>query len=695
MSIEFVSYLIGFISFFLLTVLLLTSWRGRLQGGWLITSTAVTALWSGTIALQALYGVFAVAFVWTLEVLHIYVWLGFLAKLLRHGKDEDAQSDPVSIRRGIHALALFQLAYVWSGPYLAREYPILYRADFQFLGQILLLVVGLVLIEQFYRNARIDQRWRIKFLCFALGALFVYEFYLYSEGVLFHRLREDLWAARGAVAALSTPLIAVSAARNPQWSVDIFVSRQAVFHSAALLGSGTYLLLMATAGYYIKYYGGEWGTVAQIVFLFGAFMVLALVLLSGQIRARVRVFLSKNFFSYIYDYRREWLRLIATLSDEGGLTLEQRVILALGQVVESPSGVLWAREANGRFVQRATYGDPEIDIPALEADDPAVRYMQDKIWVLNFKEMLIMPEAYEGLNRPSWIESHPHAWLLIPLLGRNETVVGVVLLTEPRTHIAWNWEVMDMLKTTSRLAASYLALEVAARELAEARQFEGFNRLSAFVIHDLKNLIAQLSLVVSNAAKFHDNPEFMRDAIKTVEHAVGKMNSLMSQLRNSSSAAAATLFDMNDALAEVGEARKKQAPIPRYETAKMPVPVRANRQRLVSALEHIVHNAQDAAGKRGWVAVRLRPPEEDRAIVEVEDNGTGMDEEFIRERLFKPFETTKGLTGMGIGAYESREYIRSLGGDLSVRSEPGKGSLFVISIPLARSDAKHVGATLD
>jgi putative PEP-CTERM system histidine kinase len=694
MPIEFVSYLIGFLSFFLLTLLLLTSWRGRLQGGWLITASAVTALWSGVIALQARYGFFAISFVWTLEVLHIYVWLGFLAKLLRHGGD-DEKGDPILIRRGIHGLALFQLAYVWLEPRLADAYPILYRADLQFLGQILLLVVGLALIEQFYRNARTDQRWRIKFLCFALGALFVYEFYLYSEGVLFHRLREDLWTARGAVAALSTPLIAVSAARNPEWSVDIFVSRQAVFHSAALLGSGAYLLLMATAGYYIKFYGGEWGTVAQIVFLFGAFMVLALVLLSGQIRARVRVFLSKNFFNYIYDYRREWLRLIATLSDESGLSLEQRVILALGQVVESPSGALWMREANGRFVQRATYGDPDIEIPALAADDPAIRYMEEKIWVLNFKEMLTMPEAYEGLNPPAWLETCPHAWLLIPLLEQNETVGGVVLLTEPRTHIAWNWEVMDMLKTTSRLAASYLALEEAAKELAEARQFDGFNRLSAFVIHDLKNLIAQLSLVVSNAAKFQDNPEFMRDAIKTVEHAVGKMNALMSQLRNSSSAAAATVFDMNGVLTEVLEGRKKQSPIPRCEASKTPVLVRANRQRLASALEHVVHNAQDAAGKHGWVAVRLRPLGRDRAAVEVEDNGTGMDEAFIRDRLFKPFETTKGLTGMGIGAYESRECIRSLGGDLSVRSEPGKGSLFVFTIPLASGDANQTGAILD
>jgi putative PEP-CTERM system histidine kinase len=226
--------------------------------------------------------------------------------------------------------------------------------------------------------------------------------------------------------------------------------------------------------------------------------------------------------------------------------------------------------------------------------------------------------------------------------------------------------------------------------LAEAKQFEGFNRLSAFVIHDLKNLIAQLSLVVRNAQKHHDNPEFMRDAIKTVDHAVGKMNTLMSQLRNSNSVATAEIFDLQAAVLEAVEARKRQNPIPICDKVSLSVVVSANRQRLVSALEHIIHNAQDAAGKQGWVAVRLAMSHDELACVEIEDNGCGMSKEFIANSLFKPFATTKGLTGMGIGAYESREFARSLGGELRVRSEPGKGSLFVFEIPIISVETAEV-----
>ncbi|MDD5036584.1 MAG: PEP-CTERM system histidine kinase PrsK [Methylococcaceae bacterium] len=680
----FYCYLIGSLAYLLITVLLLISWRGNLKGRWLIAACITMMVWAGGIALQDRYGLLNAPLVWTLEVLHTYVWLVFLNRLLtRNGVGQDKGKSGYIFRRG-EIFALMLVAYVWLSYYLESSFPFLFRPLYQLLGHLALVVIGLVLVEQYYRNAKVDQRWKIKFLCFALGGLFVFEFYLYSEAVLFLQVREDLWLARGIVAAMMAPLIVVSAARNPDWSMDIFISRQVVFHSTALLGSGTYLLLMATAGYYIKYYGGEWGAVLQIVFFVGAFLVLGMVLFSGLIRSKLRMFLAANFFKNAYDYREEWFRLIATLSVNNGFSMEQRVILALGQMVESPGGVLWTRE-NGRFIPRARHGDTGINIAEIDGNDPMIRFLQERETVVNFQEMLLIPEIYDGLNKPAWIEPYKQAWLLIPLWRNPGAIDGLVLLAKSPTFATWNREISEMLKTTSWLAASYLALEESAGALAEARQFEGFNRLSAFVIHDLKNLIAQLSLVVRNASKHQDNPEFMKDAIKTVEHAVDKMNSLMAQLRNSGSEAAAVTFDLREILTEVVEARKRQVPAPLCEAGATPLIVRANRQRLASALEHVIHNGQDAAEKQGKVLIRLRAElEKGLASVEIEDNGCGMSEEFIRTRLFKPFDTTKGLTGMGIGAYESREYARSLGGDLLVKSEPGKGSRFYFKIPLAK-----------
>ena len=689
MNVGVVSYLIGALANLLLTILITVSWRGHPKGRWLIAACTVTTIWAAGLAVQEGSKALPANLVWGLEVMHQYIWLLFFSQLLHRGAHPKTLGHTQGIRFGIHLCAWGLFGYLGLISLFGKVYPDIFNHTYQFYGHMGLAIIGLVLIEQFYRNSRLDQRWRIKFICFALGVLFVYEFCLYSDARMFRHIHKELWEARGAVAALLTPFIAVSAARNPEWSVDIFISRQIVFQSAALLGSGTYLLLMAVAGYYIKYYGGEWGAVLQIVFLVGAFMLLTLVLFSGQIRAKVRVFLNKNFFSNAYDYRQELLRLIATLSrGDTGLSLGERVILALGQVVESPSGLLWEAEPSGRLSLKASYGDPDIGISQIETSDPLLDFIRRTRWVINLEEMLIRPDMYGGLKCPEWLRPYDNAWLLIPLWSQEDTLDHLVLLTKPRTFISWNWEAIDMLKNTGCLAASYLALEQAAGELSEARQFEGFNRVSAFVIHDLKNLIAQLSLVVRNAEKHRDNPEFMRDAITTVDHAVGRMNVLMSQLRNSNPAAASEVFDLAPLLREVADARSKQAPPPQCELGRRRhLWVRANRDRLGSALEHVIHNAQDAAGKHGQVSVRMIDPQSGYALVEVEDNGCGMDEAFIRGRLFKPFDTTKGLTGMGIGAYESREYIRGLGGDLQVKSVPGQGSQFLFKIPLAEEES--------
>jgi putative PEP-CTERM system histidine kinase len=686
MTIGTLSYLAGALSYLFLSILLLTSWNGKKYGIWLIVACLVTTVWSGTLAVQEAYQKIASPLIWTWEVLHSSVWLLFLSKLLNRGVEKRPSSGGRLLsnrQRILFGMVGSFLLYIWLSYYFEWRYPEFFRPPYRLSGHILFAVLGLILIEQFYRNTRPDLRWFIKFLCFALGAIFAFDFYLYSDALLFHRIDHNLWIARGIVVAMVTPLIAVAAVRNQDWSFDIFVSRQMVFHSATLLGAGVYLLLMASVGYYIKLHGGEWGAVAQIVFLVGAFLVLVLLLFSGQIRARIRVFLSKHFFNYAYDYRQEWLRIISTLSDtQTGMSLESRIILALSELVESPSGTLWVRDARGNFLQRADYGNPEIDIPTIYGDDELVRFMHERAWIINLDELESQPELYLGLHRPAWLASYDQAWLLIPLFHEKE-IFGLVLLTQPRTAIDWNWEVIALLKTASQQASSYLALKDAARELAEARQFEGFNRLSAFVIHDLKNLVAQLTLVVRNAERHRDNPEFMQDAIKTVEHAVDKMNRLMSQLRHSNVTSTAHLLDLGELLMEVVQARQRQLPIPVCEKVTETLRVSANRDRLASALEHIIQNAQDAAGRNGEVNVRLSALNS-HAIVDIEDNGHGMDADFIRSRLFKPFETTKGLTGMGIGAYESREYVRSLGGDLAVDSQPGEGSLFRFTIPLAR-----------
>ncbi|NNJ93026.1 MAG: PEP-CTERM system histidine kinase PrsK, partial [Gammaproteobacteria bacterium] len=235
----------------------------------------------------------------------------------------------------------------------------------------------------------------------------------------------------------------------------------------------------------------------------------------------------------------------------------------------------------------------------------------------------------------------------------------------------------------------YMVLEEAANALAEAQQFEGFNRLSAFVIHDLKNLIAQLSLVTSNAARHKHNPAFVDDVIVTIENSVGKMNRLMLQLKSAGMNEKRQAVDIVSVVKEVINEKQRQLPKPRLlNLLTNSVPLKAETERLSAIIGHIIQNAQDATPDNGSIDVLIEESNNYLQLT-VRDNGSGMDESFIQKRLFKPFDTTKGLTGMGIGAYESREFIQSMNGEIQVQSELGKGTDFVIRIPLDSAQFRH------
>jgi putative PEP-CTERM system histidine kinase len=570
-----------------------------------------------------------------------------------------------------------------------EDYPLLsslgevhLQADARFMGQVVLAVSGMVLIEQFYRNTSVENRWGIKFLCLGLGAMFAFDFYLFSDALLFRRLDADIWYARGAINAIIVPLIALSAARNPQWSLDFSVSRKIAFHTTALFGTGIYMLLMATAGYYIRLYGGEWSIVLQVIFLFGAGLLLILMLFSGRLRAQVKVLLNKHFFHYQYDYREEWLRLTRMLSRQDmNVPLYERVIWGIGEIVESPGGTLWLCQKGQHCTIQARWNLPADTGIQVSDTGELIQYLVRTQWVINLDEYEEIPELYEGLRLPTLIEGSDWAWLIVPLI-HNEELLGFVTLNRPRVHQVLNWEITDLLKVAGKQAASYLAQFQAAEALAEAKQFEGFNRLSAFVVHDLKNLIAQLSLVTTNAVRHRHNPAFIDEAIRTIENSVARMNRLMAQLRGAMSAGSTDQVDLGEVLRQVISERSAQRPIPELQAGTEVVSVNAEHDRIVSILSHVVQNAQEATVPQGEVRVQLRS-DAHQAIVTVEDTGCGMDETFIRERLFKPFDSTKGLTGMGIGAYECREYVHSAGGEVRVTSAPGQGTVFYIHFPLA------------
>jgi putative PEP-CTERM system histidine kinase len=468
----------------------------------------------------------------------------------------------------------------------------------------------------------------------------------------------------------------------------VALSRHAAFHTITLLAAGIYLIFMAVVGYFVRYMGGTWGGVLQISFLSASGLLLLVLLFSGQIRAKTRVWLSKNFFSYRYDYRLEWLRFTQTLA-EGGDNTPAAVTRAMAQLCESPAGLLWCREESGRFVlvenQGTTAPQATVDLVELAA------WLERNEWIIDLAEWRHSADIYSDLVLPEALASLEHAWLIIPLMFGNRAE-GILLLNYSDLHPELNWEDRDLLKLAGRQAASHLAQYRASRALVESRQFEAFNRLSAYVVHDLKNILAQQSLIVSNAARFRDNPAFVDDVIDTVSNSVERMTRLMEQMRSGMRGGNAGRLDLAALLCEAVSGRASFDPEPHLKIEDNGLSVKADREQLVNVFSHIVQNAQEATGKAGRVVVRLRRRAH-QAEVLVEDDGIGMDEEFIKQRLFKPFDSTKGLTGMGIGAYESREFVRALGGDILVRSEPRAGTTFSILLPCASDAADMDGSS--
>lgn len=677
-DISFYSYISAALAFLILSILLITSWRGRAQGGLLVAAALMTFVWAVIAGVFTMIGSPGALLPQIVEVFKNGAWYIFLFRLL--------YAEPVRGQLRLFAISLVSLCLLLLGIYfsafLVGHIPALV-VDWKLaiIGNALLAVAGLVLVEQLFRNTPPEQRWGIKYLCLGVGGMFAYDLYLYADTLLFGQATSWTWNARGLVYTMVVPLIAVSAARNPQWSLDVFVSRRIVFHGAALLSTGVYLLVMAAGGYYIRYYGGSWGKVAQIVFVFGALLILLVIMSSGHARASLRVFLNKHFFNYKYDYREEWLGFIRKLSSLGsGSHWRERTIQALADIVDSPAGVLWEKQDTGNYEIMAHLAMPEDGLQRLDQNSSLIRFLTDKQWVINLEEYHTTPENYPGLVLPQWLLEQDNAWVVVPLM-LDEELPGLVLLARPRATWNYSWEDNDILKTAGAQIAGFLRQQQATQEVINARQFEATNRLAAFMMHDIKNMMAQLGLLVSNAEKHKHNPAFVDDMIATVENAVEKMGRTLDKL-NAGHARQRHMerVDMVSLLEEAVDMMAAGRPAPTLDVREQGLMVMADADRLCSVIAHIIRNAQDATPGDGKVDVSLYE-QAGYAMVAVEDTGCGMDQQFIREHLFRPFDSTKGSSGMGIGAYECGEYIRELGGDVNVSSTPGQGTCFQISIP--------------
>jgi putative PEP-CTERM system histidine kinase len=536
----------------------------------------------------------------------------------------------------------------------------------------------LVLLEQLYRNADVKVKWAIWSLIIALGMISVFDFVLFAQAAMVNQLDFSYWYARGFIAAISMPLILISTRRIKDWSVDVFVSREVVFYSSMLLISGLYLLLLAIAGYVINYFGGAWGDIISIAFILLGGSVLAALLITEKLRREVKVFITKHFFANKYDYRIEWFKSIEQLEIGESNDYYHTATRIICSSLDIKQGALVKKIVTGKYqcLYQDNYDLNESDLSLLV---PIDRFCQKHGWIIDVREFVYVEDSYPDLLFDADTCRQKNIDIIIPIF-MNKSVYGFFLLPMPKEQEVLNYEDRDLLFSISKQLSNYLSLNEANESLAESKQFDAFNRMSAFLVHDLKNIQAQLALINSNAKRHRDNPDFIDDVFETIESATGRLDKVLTQLRNKQVAESSKKStDVQALIMSVVKQRNVQEPQISAQLSLVRNIV-IDEDTLFSVLNHLLQNAQEATNDDGWVKI-IAEMITNSLHVKISDSGCGMSAEFIAKRLFKPFDTTKGNAGMGIGVYEAKQFIEGMGGTLKVTSRENEGSHFEIILP--------------
>jgi putative PEP-CTERM system histidine kinase len=647
----------------------------------LMVALAATASWGMTVFINGPVG-FPAMFAETLRNL---AWLGFLFALHR---SVDMASQPRTITLTYGALLLVLVLqsvfdgatlYISTEPTLAAASRIVEQS-----GQLLRMIFAIgavVLVHNLYTGTAPEARWGVSLPMAALASMWMYDLNLYTIAYLSETRALELIATRGPGMALLAPVFGLASRRNSNWRLKL--SRSVTFQSVSLVAIGFYLLGMVLLAAALQLIGGAHAPLAQVTLIFIMSMVALMTLPSGKFRAWLKVVIAKNFFQHRYDYRAEWMRFADTIGfpSHDADPFHERVIKSLADIFESPAGMLLTRDEEDRLVLQARWNWPTADVPTFAGNSHAIPFFESTGHILLMDAVRAgSDERVDPRAVPQWLYDEGRAWAVVPLVhfGR---LTGMAVLARPPIQRDLDWEDLDMMRVVGRQLASYLAESTSQQALAESRQFEQFNRRFAFVMHDIKNLVSQLSILSRNAEKHGRNPDFQADMVETLKSSVDKMNDLLKRLSQHSQTrnAQIELVDIEKTIAGVIHAKRLIYPI---ETDLTPgMLAHGDVGRIETILNHLVQNAIEATGDGS--PVRIGTSRQGHQIaIRVSDNGCGMTEAFVANQLFKPFESTKE-GGFGIGAYEARALAQSIGGTLRVDSRLGKGTRMTLLLPAA------------
>lgn len=687
-GVAILSHGIGAAAFLVIAIFLSLHQPTRQKAPWVIIACLFTSLWSLLASLYAYKLIISYHWVVLSEVAQDGSWCYAVLRMLTTQSHTSFIFAKRKVLVSLLAAGLCLMAVnalLVQKQWLPGKESLFVQLDF--MGHLALAVLGLSLVEQLYRGVKQHRRWGIKFFCLGTGALFGYDFVMYAHALLFKELDPNLWYTRGAISLLVAPFIILSAKRNQHWYADLVPSRVLVYRSTIIVGCGIYLVAMAVLGYALRAFGGHWGQALSILFLFGAALAMFALLFSGRARAYIKVFLARNVFKLYYDYREEWVRFSELLGQPNqDYSLSTRVIMAFAAMVESPEGILF--EKDQIFKLQDTWNS-EANIQNFSS--PAhVAFFEQLDEPMLVEDLL--QEGEIGAQIYHHLTGYERAWLIVPI-ARNHTVQAFVLLGKPRVNVTLNWEIKDLMTAASSQAAVFLQQKHLLEALQTAKQFESYHQISAFMLHDIKNLLSSTQLILQNK-KHADNPKFKDTIFITLESIHNKLLKMQNQLHAPSQSWSNDTVDVKFELEKITAEYRLKQKLVRFNCAlSAAVNIKIDLESFKHGIKHLVDNAIQASDYESAVQLTLSE-QNGQVMIEVADNGIGMSQQFINQELFKPFASTKGQKGMGIGAFQVKTLVEKAKGTLEVTSLKGKGSTFTIRFPVYQKQREESEAVL-
>ncbi len=552
------------------------------------------------------------------------------------------------------------------------------------------LIIGatavLMNVERTFRASVGVMRWQLKFMVIGLAALFLTRVYVSSQALLYSTIDASFDLFQNIALCIASILGFVSLHRTKAFNLDLQPSQTLVYQSLAVLLIGGYLLAVGFLAKAATLLGGTRGFPLQALLLLLAFICLGALLLSDRIRLHGRRFVSRHLRRPVHNFREVWSRFSQETVghvDETGLC--RATVKWIAETLDLLSVSAWLVPPGGGALNfAASTALTETTAERLKPDqqriNEALEKLREKPFPIDIDE-----------SRQSWVaplrEFHPSQFahgghrVCVPIAAGDQ-LLGIIMVGDRVGTIPLSMEDLDLLKCVGDEVARDLARIRLSHRLAEAKELQAFQTMATFFVHDLKNTAWTLSLLVQNLREHFDRPEFRDDAIRAVSKSVDRINDLIGRLGSLRQELQLNRAetDLNRVVEGVLKEFNGVGDVQISKTLGSVPAVTVDEEQIHKVILNVMMNAKDAVKKGGEIHVRTEAG--DRGVMlTVRDNGCGMSPVFLKQQLFRPFQTTK-KKGIGIGMFQSKMIVEAHGGKIDVISSEGAGTTFRITLPM-------------